>query len=112
VAETIKALDANTDPSQVGQADIDYLIFRAAIEDGGRLDLETINGDIDLDFAGNISGRFDIETFNGSIDNCFGPEPQRTSQYTPGRELKFSEGDSNTRIVIRTLNGGLRMCRD
>jgi len=88
------------------------IIIRVAIADGGRLDVETINGDIDLEFEGAIAGRFDIETFNGSIDNCFGPEPQRTSQYTPGRELKFSEGDSNTRIVIRTLNGGLRMCRD
>ena len=58
-----------------------------------------------------MSARFDIETFNGSIDNCFGPEPVRTSRYTPGRELRFTEGDGNARVAIKTLNGGLRLCK-
>lgn len=88
------------------------IAFRAEMLDGSRLDMETINGDIDLHFEGSIEARFDIETFNGSIRNCFGPEAQRTSKYTPGRELKFTEGSGSSRVTLRTLNGSLRMCRD
>lgn len=88
------------------------LVFRAALADGGRLDMETVNGSIELDFDGAVNARFDIESFNGSIRNCFGPEAQRTSKYTPGRALKFTEGDGGARVTIRTLNGDLRMCKD
>jgi len=88
------------------------IVLRAELLAGGRLDMETINGTIDLHFDGEVSGRFDIESFNGDIENCFGPGVQRTSKYTPGRELKFTEGSGNARITIRTLNGDLRMCRD
>ena len=88
------------------------VVFRAAMDDGGRLDLETINGRVNVYFEGDIAARYDIETFNGGIRNFFGPPPKRSSQYTPGRELKFSEGDGNTRVTIRTLNGRVTMCRD
>ena len=67
---------------------------------------------VDLIFKGDVSARFDIETFNGSIRNCFGPKPERSNQYGPGRELKFSEGSGNSRVTIRTLNGGMTLCRD
>lgn len=88
------------------------LVFRATLENGGKMDLETINGGVDVHFDGNISARFDIETFNGGIRNCFGPDPKRTNQYAPGRELKFTEGGGQSRVTIRTLNGSTRLCRD
>jgi DUF4097 and DUF4098 domain-containing protein YvlB len=78
---------------------------------GGRLDIETINGTVDVEFDGDVSARFDIETFNGSIRNCFGPDAVRTSQYAPGRELKFTEGDGDGRVTINTLNGSLNLCK-
>lgn len=87
------------------------ITFHNQLLDDGRLDIETINGAVDVDFGGDISARFDVETFNGAIRNCFGPEPVRTSRYTPGRELKFSEGDGAGRVTIRTLNGSLRLCK-
>lgn len=86
--------------------------FRAQLLNKGRLDVETISGDVDIEFAGDISARFDVETFNGDIRNCFGPESRRTSKYSPGRELVFTEGGGSGRVTIRTLNGDLRMCRD
>ena len=88
------------------------MVFQAELHDGGRLDIETINGEVDVSFHGDVNARFDIETFNGDIDNCFGPEPVRTSRYTPGSELKFSEGNGSGRVTINTLNGDLRMCKD
>jgi DUF4097 and DUF4098 domain-containing protein YvlB len=88
------------------------IAYRAGLIDGGKIDFETINGGVDLILTGDVSARFDIETFNGRIRNCFGPKAERSSQYGPGRELKFSEGSGSSRVTIRTLNGGMTLCRD
>ena len=87
------------------------IVFHAQLLDDGRLDVETVNGGVDIEFAGDISARFDIETFNGDIRNCFGPEAVRVSKYAPGYELKFTEGDGSGRVTIETLNGDLRLCK-
>jgi len=84
----------------------------AGLEDGARFEVETINGDLEIEFRGEVDAEFDIETFNGSIDNCFGPDPVRTSKYAPGKELRFTEGDGSARVLIKTLNGGINLCRD
>lgn len=88
------------------------IVFRAGLLESGRLDAETINGKVDINFAGDVSARFTIETFNGRIDNCFGPEAEKTSQYTPGAELIFNEGEGTGRVDINTLNGRIRLCKD
>jgi len=88
------------------------IIFESELVDDGSFNLETINGDLEIEFNDSISARFDIETFNGDINNCFGPEPVRTSKYAPGTELKFTEGDGDGRVTIKTLNGDLRLCKD
>jgi DUF4097 and DUF4098 domain-containing protein YvlB len=88
------------------------IVFDAGLSENGTISVETINGDVDINFSEPVSARFDIETFNGDIRNCFGPDPVRTSEYTPGTELKFSEGDGKGRVTIKTLNGDLRLCKD
>ncbi len=88
------------------------IVFDAVLSEDGTFSVETINGDLDINFSNSVSARFDIETFNGDIRNCFGPDPVRTSKYTPGTELKFSEGDGKGRVTIKTLNGDLRLCKD
>jgi DUF4097 and DUF4098 domain-containing protein YvlB len=87
------------------------IYFQAGLRDGGKLAVETVNGDVDVQFSGDVSARFDIETFNGDITNCFGPEAERTSKYTPGLELSFTEGDGDGRVTITTLNGDIDMCK-
>lgn len=88
------------------------IFFHAALVGGGRMDLETINGEVDVELQEDVSARFDIDTFNGDIRNCFGPEPARTSQYTPGYELRFVEGGGDARVTINTLNGDVRLCKE
>lgn len=87
------------------------IVFHAQLLNDGRLDVETVNGSVDIEFAGDVSARFDIETFNGDIRNCFGPKAVRVSEYAPGYELKFTEGGGSGRVTIETLNGDLRLCR-
>jgi DUF4097 and DUF4098 domain-containing protein YvlB len=86
------------------------MIFQAQLNDGGRFSAETINGEIEINFEGKVSAKFEIETFNGSIRNCFGPKAVRTSQYAPGRELNFTEGDGNGWVTVKTLNGDVGIC--
>jgi hypothetical protein len=87
------------------------IVFHAQLLNDGRLDVETVNGSVDIEFAGDVSARFDIETFNGDIRNCFGPEAVRVSEYGPGYELSFTEGGGSGRVTIETLNGDLRLCK-
>ena len=87
------------------------ILYRSGLQAGGKLTVDTVNGSVDLEFAGGVSGRFDIDTFNGDIDNCFGPKPERTSKYTPGLELSFQDGDGDARVKVSTLNGDVSICR-
>ena len=88
------------------------LNYNAALENGGDLSAESVNGTVDFEFTNKISARIDIETFNGSIRNCFGPDPERTSKYSPGLELSFTVGDGDSRIEVETLNGSVNICHE
>lgn len=76
-----------------------------------RLDVEAINGDLTFDLRGEVNAEFDVETFNGDIDNCFGPKPRRSREYGPGNELHFSAGKGHAQVRIKTLNGGVNVCK-
>lgn len=86
--------------------------FRGGLRTGGKLEAESVNGGVDILFSGDVSARFDIESFNGRIDNCFGPKPKRTDRYAPGWELSFSEGGGDGRVTVDTLNGSIEICKD
>ncbi len=86
------------------------LSFYAALRNGGELMMESVNGTIDVKFSNKVSARFDIETFNGDIDNCFGPQAERSSRYSPGLELSFTVGDGDSEVAIETLNGDVYIC--
>jgi DUF4097 and DUF4098 domain-containing protein YvlB len=83
--------------------------LRTALTADARFDMEAINGDLRLDIIGGVNADFDIETFNGSINNDFGPEAEAVSRYTPGKSLRFTEGDGGARVRIKTLNGTISL---
>lgn len=83
--------------------------FEAAVSDDGTYRFEAISGDVTLVFGKSPIGEFDIATFSGDIDNDFGPEPERTSRFTPGKELKFSQGEGKAEYRINTLSGSIRL---
>jgi DUF4097 and DUF4098 domain-containing protein YvlB len=88
------------------------LILNGRLLPDARLDVESISGDVLLDFVGPTPGQFDISSFNGEIRNCFGPQAARTSEYAPGRELRFQEPGATARIRAKTLNGDISICRE
>ena len=87
------------------------IMFQSELRRGGKLEADAVNGEVELHFVGGVSGRIEIDTLNGDIDNCFGPEPERTSKYTPGWHLRFQEGDGDARVTISTVNGDVSICR-
>lgn len=76
-----------------------------------RFDIESISGDVRLDLTGPANAAFEVTSFNGEIRNCMGPKPVRTSEYAPGRELRFREGSGSALVRIKTLNGDISVCR-
>ena len=114
-AESVSG-DVIVDEGAFGRASLNTvngeIIFQSELRKGGRFIAETVNGDIDVEFVGDVSAKIEIDTFNGSIRNCFGPKAERTSKYTPGWELSFTEGDGDGRVEMSTMNGDLSMCRN
>ena len=76
-----------------------------------RFDVESISGDVRVSLHGTVDAEFDVSSFSGEISNCFGPKPVSTSEYAPGQELRFREGQGTARIRIKTLNGDVNLCR-
>jgi hypothetical protein len=87
------------------------LTLRGPLAADARVDIESISGDVRLDVAGALPAEYEISSFNGEIRNCFGPKSARTSEYGPGRELRFTEGNGSARIRVKTMNGDIGLCR-
>lgn len=87
------------------------LRLRTALAADATLEAEAINGDLSLLLRSPVNAEFDIETFNGEIDNCFGPKSVRTREFAPGNALRFKEGNGSARVRVKTLNGGVEICR-
>jgi len=75
----------------------------------GRLDIETMSGVITLVIDSSLTASFDLSTFSGSIENQIGPEPRRTSKYTPGKELYFNTGTSGPNISLESFSGSIKL---
>ncbi|MEL6949063.1 MAG: DUF4097 family beta strand repeat-containing protein [Pseudomonadota bacterium] len=76
------------------------------------IEADAVSGDIDITLGSAFGGRIEVSTLNGRIDNCFGPKPQRTSRYGPGRILKFDHGTGSGRLELETVNGGIEICME
>jgi DUF4097 and DUF4098 domain-containing protein YvlB len=87
------------------------LIMAMRLAADGKLDAETISGDVRLNLVGAVNAEFDVSSFNGEIRNCFGPKPVSTSEFAPGKELRFREGQGSARVRIKTLNGDISVCK-
>lgn len=75
------------------------------------IEAETISGQMNVNLEGALDAAFDIESHSGRIDNCFGPKPKRRSEYGPGTELRFQEGEGHSQVRIKTLSGSVRLCK-
>lgn len=75
----------------------------------GSLDIETMSGVITLVIDSALTASFELSTFSGSIENQIGPEPTRTSKYTPGKELYFNTGTGGPNISLESFSGSIKL---
>jgi len=83
---------------------------QAELTPTARVSMESISGTITMTVNPPVNADFDMETFSGDIENCFGQKPRDTSRYTPGSELKFTQGSGGARVEIQTLSGEISLC--
>ena len=78
--------------------------------DDADIEANAVSGGVEILLGAGFGGRIDVSTLNGSIDNCFGPKPQKTSRYGPGRTLNFDHREGRGRVEIETVNGDVELC--
>ncbi len=80
------------------------------LEPRGRLQAETISGDVDIELTQTTDLDVDIESHSGRIESCLNREAQRKAKYGPGRFLRFTEGAGDRLVRIETLSGSVELC--
>lgn len=83
--------------------------FAAALGTGGNYEFHSVSGNVVLSLPKIPAATFDVSSFSGDIDTDFGPKPQRTSEFAPGKEWHYQSGSGNTDIRVRTLSGDIRI---
>ena len=89
--------------------------FDGALIPGASLDLESVNGAIELRLPANLSADFTISSYGGDIDSDFevrlGPGQIRAQRRGRDRhddrqkEMQFTTGGGGAKVSITTLNG-------
>ena len=82
---------------------------QATLSAGAEVNAETINGDVELDIGEEGNLTLDLGSFSGRIENCFGYEDLPSSSGS-GRELRIDGPDNSPSIRARTLNGDIEIC--
>ena len=75
-----------------------------------RVSMESVSGVVELVVKPPVNAEFNLESFSGTIKNCFGQTARKTSKYTPGTELDFTQGNGDARVEIQTLSGEVSIC--
>ena len=75
----------------------------------GDVDMETMSGTITLVVDGDAAASYDLETFSGTIINEIGPQPRKTSKYTPEKELRFNTGPGGPSISLSSFSGTIKL---
>lgn len=76
-----------------------------------RWEISCHSGEVALKLPSSVSAAFEIDTFSGDIDDDFGHKAERTSKYTPGKELRFVQGDGDARISASVFSGHVRIIK-
>jgi len=84
--------------------------FAGGIANEGRLGVEVISGEVEIDLSSTVNLDVDIESYSGKISNCLGEEVQRKRKYGPGQVLRFTSGKGNRTVHIQALSGDVGLC--
>jgi len=83
--------------------------FEAGLSARATLSVESVSGTVDLFLPAAFGAEFSVSTFSGDIVNELGPAAEKTSKWTPGKELSFTSGSGGARITVETLSGNVNI---
>jgi DUF4097 and DUF4098 domain-containing protein YvlB len=95
---------ANVEAESVNGA-VDYA---GTIEDGGRYELASHNGDLTITIPEGTNASVSVSTHNGSIQTDF---PVQVREIRSRRHLSFTLGNGSTRIELESFGGSVRLRR-
>jgi DUF4097 and DUF4098 domain-containing protein YvlB len=88
------------------------VVFEGALAPRATLDAESVGGSIELRLGGDVDASFDVSTFSGDIDNQLSDQrPEKTSRWTPEKELRFTLGTGAAKVSVNTLSGGILLAK-
>jgi DUF4097 and DUF4098 domain-containing protein YvlB len=83
--------------------------FEAGLSPKASLSVETVSAPVDLFLPASIAATFSVTTFNGEITNELGPAAEKSSRWTPSKELSFTTGAGGARVSVETLSGAVNI---
>ena len=83
--------------------------FESVLTARATLSVESVSGGVDLLLPAGLGAEFSVSTFSGEITNELGPAAEKTSKWTPEKELSFTTGGGGTRITVKTLSGAVHI---
>jgi len=81
----------------------------SGLTDGGRFDIGTTSGEVELMLDTDRDLDVDAQTFSGDLDNCFGVESSK-GRYSPERSLRIETGEASRTVRIRAMSGDIEIC--
>jgi DUF4097 and DUF4098 domain-containing protein YvlB len=83
--------------------------FEAGLSARSTLSVESVSGSVELFLHAGLGADFTVSTFSGAITNELGPAAEKTSRWTPEKELTFTTGSGGARISVETLSGAINI---
>lgn len=83
--------------------------FEAALSARATLAVESVSASVDLLLPAGLGADFTVSTFSGEITNELGPAAEKSSRWTPEKELSFTTGSGGARITVETLSGAVHI---
>jgi DUF4097 and DUF4098 domain-containing protein YvlB len=85
------------------------LRFEGGLTKGGSLSAEAVSGSVELVLPASLAADFTVSSFSGGIENELGPAAQKSSRWTPEKELSFTTGAGGAKVTVETLSGSIRL---
>ncbi len=86
------------------------LELTAKLTNDGRVEVDSVSGDVTLRLAPRGAFAADIESFSGDINGCLASKVERVSKYGPGTQLNIRTPESGAYVRAKTFSGDVDIC--
>ena len=83
--------------------------FEAGLSTRATLSVETVSASVELLLPAGLGAEFSVSTFSGAVTNELGPAAEKSSKWTPEKELSFTTGSGGARVTVETLSGAIHI---